>query len=149
MPLALARRADGWLAAEAGALEFALKPLRAGAVHVDHGAGRVLTYKKLGRRKPPPIAIEGTYVSADSGATWHVRRGGKEFTIAVSGPLSAGGPPWTVNGIDGDIVEVVSPAGGWIQPTQLARLERDRSGKVAALVVSTGRIKNMRFERVT
>ena len=152
MPFALARRADGWLAAEAGALEFALRPLRANPPHsalrVDLGAGRVLIYKKLGRRKPPPVAIEGTYASADSGAVWHVRRGGRDFTIAVSGPLVAGGAPWTINGIDSDTIEIVSPPGGWIVPTQLAHLERDRGGKVKALVVSTGRIKKMRFERV-
>jgi hypothetical protein len=147
MPFALARRSDGWLAAEAGALEFAMKPLRAGAVRVDLGAGRVLTYKKLGRRKAPPMTMEGIYVSPDSGAVWHVRRGGKDLTIAVSGPLVAGGTPWTVNGIDGDTVEIVSPP-GWITPTQLARLERDRAGRIKALVVSTGRIKKMRFERV-
>ena len=68
---------------------------------------------------------------------WHVRRGGKDFTIAVSGPLVAGGAPWTVNGLDGDTLEIVSPAGGWIQPTQLAHIERER-GKVKALIVSTG-----------
>ncbi|HZP99168.1 MAG TPA: serine hydrolase domain-containing protein [Reyranella sp.] len=148
MPFALAKRADGWLAAEAGALEFALKPLRAGAVRVDLGAGRIVTYKKLGRRKAPPAAIEGTYVSADSGAVWHVRRGGKDFTIGVSGPLVSSGAAWTVNGIDGDTIEVVSPGGGWIVPTQLASIERDRSGKIVALIVSTGRIKKMRFDRV-
>jgi CubicO group peptidase (beta-lactamase class C family) len=151
MPFALAKRSDGWLAAEAGALEFALKPLRANPPHsalrVDLGAGRVVTFRKLGRRKPPPTAIEGTYVSADSGAVWHVRRGGTDFTIAVGGPLVAGGAPWTVNGVDGDTVEIVAPGGGWIVPTQLAHLERDRSGRVRALIVSTGRIKKMRFER--
>ena len=146
MPFALARRSDGWLAAEAGALEFAMKPLRAGAVRVDHGAGRILTYRKLGKRKAVPVAIEGVYTSPDSGAVWHVRRGGKDFTIVVSGPLVGGGAPWTVNGLDGDTVEIVSPP-GWIQATQLAHLVRDRTGKVTALVVSTGRIKRMRFER--
>ena len=145
MATALAKRPDGWLAAES-TLEFALKPLRAGAVRVDLGAGRIVTFKKLGRRKPPPIAIEGTYVSLDSGAVWHVRRGGKDFTIAVSGPLVGGGVPWTVNGIDGDTIEIVSPP-GWITATQLAHIERDRGGKVKALIVSTGRIKKMRFER--
>ena len=93
-----------------------------------------------------PVAIEGVYTSPDSGAVWHVRRGGKDFTIAVSGPLVAGGAPWTVNGLDGDTLEIVSPAGGWIRPTQLAHIERER-GKVKALIISTGRIKKMRFER--
>lgn len=148
LPFALGRRADGWFAAERGSFEFALKPGRAGALRVDLGAGRIVTFKKLGRRKPVPAAIAGTYVSTDSGATWHVRRGGADYTVAVSGPLVAGGPAWSLNGIDADTVEVASPA-GWITATQLARLERDRGGKVVALLVSTGRIKAMRFERVS
>ena len=116
------------------------------SVRVDHGAGRIVTYKKLGKRKTVPAAIEGVYASSDSGAVWHVRRGGRDFTIAISGPLVGGGAPWTINGLDGDTVEIVSPP-GWIQATQLAHLVRDRAGKVTALVVSTGRIKKMRFER--
>ena len=39
-------------------------------------------------------------------------------------------------------------AGGWIKGTQLARLLRDRAGRVEAIEVSTGRIKRMRFDRV-
>jgi CubicO group peptidase (beta-lactamase class C family) len=148
VPFALAKRSDGWLAAES-TVEFALKPLRAGAVRVDLGAGRIVTFRKLGRRKPVPVAIEGLYASADSGALWHVRRGGRDFTIAVSGPLIGGGAPWMVNGIDNDTVEIIAPPGRRLQSTQLARLERDRAGKVKALVVSTARITKMRFERVT
>jgi hypothetical protein len=51
-----------------------------------------------------------------------------------------------VRGIDADTVEIESP-GSWLQVTQLAHLVRDRAGRVAALEVSTGRIKKMRFER--
>ena len=65
----------------------------------------------------------------------------------MSGPLISGGEPWTVNGLDADTDELVSP-GTWIKPTQLAHLERDRGGKIAALGVSTGRIKKMRFARI-
>jgi D-aminopeptidase len=147
MPFALARRADGWLVADAGSLEFALKPLRAGALRVDLGGGRVLTFKKLGKRKAVPAAIAGTYFSADAGATWHVRRGGADYTVGVSGPLVAGGAPWPVRGVDANAVEIETP-GYWRTISQLAHLERDRGGTVKALVVSTGRIKRMRFERV-
>ena len=51
-----------------------------------------------------------------------------------------------MRGIDADTVEIETP-GSWAAVTQLAHLERDRAGKVTALVVSTGRIKRMRFER--
>lgn len=146
LPFALGRRADGWLAAERGSFEFALKPGRAGTLRVDLGAGRVLTFKKLGRRKAVPADIAGTYTSSDSGAAWQIRRDGANYSTAVSGPLVAGGPAWSLAGIDDDTVEVMSPA-GWFIPTQLARLVRDRAGRLVALEVSTGRIKRMRFER--
>ena len=148
MPFMLGRRADGWFAAERGSFEFALTPGRAGTLRVDLGAGRILVFKKLGRRKPVPAAIAGIYVSPDSGATWNVRRGGADYTIGVCGPLIAGGPAWTLAGIDANTVEVVSPV-GWITASQLADLERDRAGHIVALQVSTGRIKRMKFERVS
>ena len=146
MPFVLGRRADGWLAAERGSFEFALTPGRAGTMRVDLGAGRVVTFKKLGRRKVVPAAIAGSYVSADTGATWKIARSGEDWAAAVSGPLIAGGPAWPVRGIDADTVEIETP-GNWITVTQLAHLERDRAGRIVALQVSTGRIKKMRFER--
>jgi len=93
-----------------------------------------------------PAAIVGSYRSADSGATWTVRKDSDRYVIDVSGPLIASGPAWTIEGIDADTVEITSPP-AWITATQLAHLVRDKSGKVAALEVSTGRIKKMRFER--
>ena len=88
-----------------------------------------------------PAALAGTYTSADSGAVWRIAG----ETVEVSGPLS-NGAAWPVNGLDGDTVEITTP-GPWIQTTQLARLVRDTAGKIAALEVSTGRIKKMRFGR--
>ena len=147
LPFALGRRAGGWLGSERGSFEFLMKPGRAGTLQVDLGAGRVLTFKKLGKRKAVPAAIVGAYHSADSDALWQVRRDGERYVADVSGPLIAGGAPWVLHGIDTDTVELVSP-GTWIAATQLARIERDRAGKITALIVSTGRIKNMRFDRV-
>jgi len=102
----------------------------------------VLPFTKLGKRKVAPAALAGTYVSADSGAVWKI----KGSKIDVSGPLIGGGEPWTISSLDGDTVEVAS-SGSWIKATQLAHLVRDKDGRIAALEVSTGRIKKMRFER--
>ncbi|MBS0547180.1 MAG: beta-lactamase family protein [Proteobacteria bacterium] len=145
LPFVLGRRAGGWLGAERGSFEFMLKPGN-GGLRVDLGAGRVLTFRKLGKRKAVPAAVAGIFSSPDTGATWHIRRGGADWSMAVYGPLVSGGAAWTVNGVDSDTIEIVSP-GAWIKSTQLARLERDKAGKIAALVVSTGRVKNLRFER--
>jgi hypothetical protein len=103
----------------------------------------VITFKKLGKRKAGPAALAGTYTSTDSGAVWKIN-GDK---VEVSGPLVGGGAAWTVSGLDGDTVEITSP-GGWIQASQLAHLVRDKGGKIAALDVSSGRIKKMRFDKV-
>ena len=147
MPIALARSDGGWFGAEAGSLEFAVKADKNG-LKVDLGAGRTPTFKKLGKRKAVPASIVGTYHSADSGATWTVRRTGDGYLVDVSGPLIASGPAWKIEGIDSDTVEIVSPP-AWITVTQLAHLIKDKGGKIAALEVSTGRIKKMRFERVS
>jgi CubicO group peptidase (beta-lactamase class C family) len=146
LPFALARRADGWFAAERGSFEFAFKPGRAGIARVDLGAGRVLSFKKLGRRKAVPANLAGTYASADCGAIWKVERSGDSWLARVSGPLIAGGPPWTVRGLDAETIEIETPA-AWNASSQLAHLVRDRAGRIAALEVSTGRVKRMRFER--
>jgi len=145
MATALAARDGGWWVAEAGSLEFALKRDK-DKLKVDLGAGRTPTFTKLGKRKAVPAGIVGTYHSADSGATWTVRKTALGTVVDVSGPLIASGQEWTVEGIDSDTVEIISPM-VWIAPTQLAHLVRDKSGKITALEVSTGRIKKMRFER--
>jgi D-aminopeptidase len=145
MPIALARRDEGWFGAEAGSLEFALKGDKNG-LKVDLGAGRTPAFKKLGKRKAVPAGLVGTYRSAGSGASWTVHKTDDGYAADVSGPLIASGPAWKIEGIDADTVEVVSPP-GWITTTQLAHLVRDKAGKIAALEVSTGRIKKMRFER--
>ncbi len=144
-PFVLARRAGRWLGAERGSFEFKLHPVDANTVEVDLGAGRIVPFKRLARAAIPD-GIEGTYVSSDCGATWRVVKAGGGYEIEVGGPLIASGAPWKLTGIDADTVEIESPM-GWIAATQLARLERDAAGKIKTLLVSTGRIKNMRFER--
>jgi hypothetical protein len=132
--------------AERGSFEFALKPNKADSVQVDLGAGRIVRFDKLGQRGPVPTALAGTYASGDCGATWEIRPDGDKWSAVVRGPLIAGGPRWPVHGIDDDTVELATPS-NWLTVTQLARLVRDAAGKVIALELSTGRIKNMQFER--
>ena len=145
LPFALARRAGGWFGAERGSFEFMIKPGK-GTLRVDLGAGRVLAFQKLGKRKAVPAAVAGRYVSTDSGAVWDIKRKADNWEAAVSGPLIAGGPAWPVRGLDADTIELDTPS-PWITTSQLAHVVRDGAGKVTALEVSTGRIKKMRFER--
>ena len=146
LPFALARRTDGWLGAERGSFEFALKPEGADSVLVDLGAGKVVRFDRLRERTPVPPALAGAYASVGCGATWDIGVEGDKWSAAVRGPLIAGGPRWPIAGVDESIVELATP-GSWLTVTQLARLVRDAAGNVIALEVSTGRIKNMRFER--
>jgi D-aminopeptidase len=151
MPFVLGRRPGGWFGSERGSFEFMLKPGPKGAggtLRVDLGAGRVLSFKKLGKRKAVPAAIAGSYVSPDSGASWDIRRNGESWQGTVSGPLIAGGPAWPVRGVDADTIEIDTPS-PWITTSQLAHLVRDRSGRIEAIEVSTGRVKKMRFDRAS
>ena len=61
-----------------------------GTLRVDLGAGRVLTFKKLGKRKAVPAAIAGAYVSADTGATWDISRSGEDWKAEVERPADRG-----------------------------------------------------------
>jgi hypothetical protein len=137
-------RADGWLDADRGAVEFAIRlPANPGQpIDVDLGAGRILPFRSLPERGALPNDVAGTYRSADTGATWLV----DNAQIVASGPYVANAAPWPLKGVTGDVVEIVM-AMGWLTVTQLARLDRDSSGKVKGLTVSTSRIKTMKFEK--
>ena len=98
-----------------------LKPGRTGTARVDLGAGRVLTFKKLGRRKSVPAAIAGRYVSADTGASWEIKRSGEDWAAAVGGPLIAAARPGRCAASTPTPSRSRSP-GSWLQVTQLAHL---------------------------
>lgn len=145
VPFALVPAADGWLAADRGAYEFALRPA-GGELEVDLGAGKIVRCR-ADARAPLPEGLAGAYVAADAGVTWSFAPAGKEMRIGIVGPLRAGGAGGMAYGIAGDAVEVEITT-SWLPFKAVARLERDRAGKPVALTVSSGRIKNLRFERV-
>jgi hypothetical protein len=147
VPCVLAPRGDGWLAADRGAFEFALRlPEPGGPIEVALGAGRVVPFRRLPQREAPPADLAGRYHAADCAATWTVRQGKDGFAVDVSGPLVTGGMAWPIRGILGDLVEIESP-GPWLTVTQLARIERDASNAITGLTVSSGRIRRMKFAK--
>ncbi|HJQ61029.1 MAG TPA: hypothetical protein VJ890_29260, partial [Vineibacter sp.] len=92
MPFALAPRTDGWLQADRGAFEFALRLSPSGeTVEVALGAGRVVPFRRLAKRSEPPADLAGRYVAADCGATWTVGATSAGLAIDVAGPLVTGG----------------------------------------------------------
>lgn len=144
VPMEMIARGDGWLEADRGVFEFALRlPATPGQpIDVDLGAGRIFPFRKLDPRDAVPADIAGTYHSADTGATW--RMDGER--IDVSGPYVASTAPWPLKGVARDVVEI-EMSYGWVTITQLAHLDRDAQGKPTGLTVSTARIKNMRFTK--
>lgn len=147
VPFRLVPREDGWLAADRGAFEFALRPPSGGGVlDVALGAGRVVPFTRLPERPAPPADLAGTYVCADAGATWRIARGAAGLEVVVSGPLRAGRAPGPVRGVAGDVVELEIPS-NWLPMSCIARLERAGGGRPSALTVSSARIRNLRFER--
>jgi CubicO group peptidase (beta-lactamase class C family) len=147
VPFALAPRGDGWLVADRGAFEFVLRlPASGDTLDVALGAGRVVPFRRLVLRDPPPAGVAGRYHAADCAATWTVGATTAGLTVEVAGPLVTGGPAWPVRGVVGDLIEIETPS-PWLTVTQLARIERDASGTVTGLSVSSGRIKRMPFAR--
>ncbi|MBX3501606.1 MAG: beta-lactamase family protein [Alphaproteobacteria bacterium] len=144
VPMEMIARGDGWLEADRGAFEFALRlpPTPGEPIEVDLGAGRVLPFRRLDPRSDVPGDIAGTYHCADTDATWRID--GRQ--ILVSGPYVASTAPWPLKGVAGDVVEI-EMSYGWVTITQLARLDRDAQGKPSGLTVSTARIKNIKFQR--
>jgi CubicO group peptidase (beta-lactamase class C family) len=146
IPFQLVPRGDGWLLADRGAFEFALRlPAEGGSLDVSPGAGRVLTFRRLSERAPPPPDLAGRYYARDCGATWIIRETKDGLAADVSGPLVTGGPAWPVRGVATDLVEIETP-GPWLQVTQLARVERNASHRITGLAVSSSRIRQMKFE---
>ncbi len=144
VPMEMIARGDGWLEADRGSFEFALRlPATPGQpIEVDLGAGRVFPFRKLDPREAVPADIAGTYHSADTDATWRI----DGERIQVSGPYVASTAPWPLKGVAGDVVEI-EMSYGWTNITQLARLDRDGQGKPSGLTVSTARIKTMKFTK--
>ncbi len=150
MPFALAPRGDGWLAADRGSFEFAVRlPAVDDTLDVALGAGRVLPFRRLAYRDRPPADLPGRYHARDCDATWTIPPASPDGGLAVhvAGPLVTGGAPWPVRGVATDLVEIETPS-PWLATTQLARIERNAAGDITGLAVSSGRIKQMKFARV-
>jgi hypothetical protein len=67
------------------------------------------------------------------------------WVVHLSGP-HARGVQWQLHGLSSDLVEVRGLSSG-MPTSQLARLERDATGKVVALRVCSSRIRELHFPR--
>ena len=141
------RGAGGWFGAERGSFEFTLKPGKGGAARRSRRRAACSPSRSSASARPCRRRLAGTYVSANSGATWDIERKRRGLASDVSGPLIAGGA-----GLDGAAASMptrsrsTTPA-GWITPPSSPIWCATAPARSTALEVSTGRIKKMRFER--
>jgi hypothetical protein len=66
--------------------------------------------------------------------------------VKISGPLLSDGGVWLIQGVQGDLVELLGES-YWFKSSQLLRFERDASGAVTHFLIDSGRVKNLRFDR--
>lgn len=112
--------------------------------------GLPMTWEPAPMKKPGAAKLKefaGRYTCAETGGTHDVSVKGKDLgiTLAVG---HANPEPWTkMEAVMADTFRYAVPHMQWTsKPT--ARFERNRSGKVTALVLSSNRCRNLVFKRV-
>jgi len=145
VPFMLQAQADGsWLPLR-GAYEFGLKRGAGDTLRVDLGAGQDLVFTRLTESVAPPSGLAGCYRSEDLDAQWQIEPSNTGWVVQASGP-HAHGASWTLHGLTADLVEVRGLSAG-MPVAQLARLQRDATGRIDALQVHSGRIRGLCFVR--
>ncbi|QPF72807.1 beta-lactamase family protein [Roseateles sp. DAIF2] len=145
VPFELQQQADGrWLPLR-GAYEFEIAAPALdseGRLLLDIGAGRVAHCRRMVERTPLPSGLDGVYTCPDAGLRWRI----EGERLQAEGPLMKVPEPWTLLGLEGDLIELRSQ-GYWMQSSQLLRLTRDAGGAVTGFRLDSARIKGLRFER--
>jgi D-aminopeptidase len=148
VPFVVQPQADGSWVALRGGYEFTLH--KAGeTLRVDVGAGDLARFERLTERPQPDAMLAGRYRCQDGAAVWDIEppaAGAMEAVVRASGAHAAGAGPWRLRGVAADLVEVQA-VGTWMTTSQLARVERDATGRIVALRVFSSRIRGLRFER--
>lgn len=145
MPFALVAGEDGRLIARRGIYPFALSLPEAGILAVETDAGTMTRFRRVTEAPCLPEGLAGVYRCTELDATWTLAPTEDGLVVQVRGPLTTAGP-WPVQPIEGDCFRILTPATlfqGWVD----AKLARDPAGRVAAILVSGGRVRGMRFDR--
>ncbi|MDM4766184.1 serine hydrolase domain-containing protein [Pelomonas sp. SE-A7] len=142
----LHQEADGSWVPLRGANELRLRPEGQDTVCAEIGAGRTARMSRVDPDAQLPAGLVGSYHCDDAATTWRIVESASGLELWAEGPLVKTQQAWTLHGLTPDLVELRS-RGYWMQPHQLLRLERDLAGRISTLVVDTGRIKQIRFQR--
>lgn len=146
MPVAAAATEDGFVAVPRSSTVFAVRAIDDETIEVRLDAGTVERWVRVRDGAVLPDGLAGTYESEEMAARWVVRReadGG--VVVRAHGPVVRG-PEWRIEPITERDVRVHVPGTlmrGWLD----VRIERDGTGAIAALIVSGGRAKAVRFGR--
>jgi D-aminopeptidase len=147
LPFQLVPAGDGSWVPLRGAYEFRMKVVAVDALEVEIGAGRTQRFARLPQRPAVPAGLAGNYACADSGALWTLEPQGAELRVRISGPVLVDGGTHPLRGVQGEVLELLSET-YWLKSSQLLRLQRDAQGTVTHLLVDTGRVKGLRFDRI-
>jgi len=134
---------DSWTPLR-GAYEFRLRTDGPDSLSLEIGEGRLARLRRLDTTAVLPAGLPGAYHCKDAATTWQISG---DHSLLAEGFLLKTQQAWTLQALTPDLVELRS-RGYWMQPTQLLRLRRDTAGRITALVVDTGRIKGLVFERL-
>ncbi len=137
---------EGRLASPRASSVFAVRAAGASAIEVEQDAGIIGVW----RRAPPtaclPQGLAGTYRSDEMAAEWRITEQDGKATVVASGPIATG-PAWDAEPIDGDLIRIYAPGTlyrSWFDVRALRA-----QGRVCALLASGGRVKRVRYDRVT
>ncbi|MDX2101653.1 MAG: serine hydrolase domain-containing protein [Alphaproteobacteria bacterium] len=140
---------DGRLTLASGTARLALSPDGTGW-RATLDAGVTASFAPVVASVPLPKGLVGRYQSTDMATVWTVHPApttdAVSLTVSVDGPyVRADG--WTLTPLTEALV-TVEPVSAWLTLRYDVQVERDAAGGVAALVVSSGRSKSVRFERM-
>jgi CubicO group peptidase (beta-lactamase class C family) len=140
VPFAVEGAEDGRLTARRGSAVFTCR--RDGDVlHVEQDAGRTSVWHRVAPGAAIPTGLDGTYACADLAATWTIAGD----AVHVSGPIVRAPEPWSLAGVEGDVVRIEIP-GTLFRAVLDVRAERD-GGTIRRLHVHAGRVRGIVLER--
>jgi CubicO group peptidase (beta-lactamase class C family) len=135
--------ADGRLTVTHGTILIAIRRLEDGTLEIEQDAGHTAIWHRAVPGATLPEGLDGTYQSLEMASLWTI--GGSE--VKVEGPLVRGAS-WTIEPIEGDLVRIIVPgilARAWFD----VRITRGPGGAVTGLLVSSNRLRDVRYERLS
>lgn len=137
---------DGRLTVTHGTILLAIRRQADDTLEIEQDAGHTATWHRVAPGGMLPEGLAGVYACPEMASRWVFATLADGMHAQVEGPL-ARGARWAVEPVEGDLVRVIVPgilARAWYD----VRLRRGPDGGVTGLVVNTGRLRDVVYERV-